>query len=264
MTTTTGDRAASWYQLLAAAVENPAGTQQLRALMQRAPTDPGFIAQALGTDDPAVIGRFLRAADAVLRGQEAQMDVSGAQRQMYLLQMELMQKQTVSTHATIEDFKLGMRNALKEAQLGYAITKWMYIVLFGLGILLVLIAVGAALLGRGGASSTWLGVIGGASTVATLLFGQQKALESSRADLMQLQIAVFSWLDNSVRLSTSVPMIAQKEGISAALLQELWQQSHKATAEVLELVQIYCEARAAADKAQKKSQKSKKDDDAGS
>ena len=160
--------------------------------------------------------------------------------------MTMMQQQAVSTHQTIERFKTGMQNALNEAESGYRITKWMYVTLFALGIALVVIAVITGLLGRGDTWSTALGIAGGAGTVVTLLFGQQKALESSRADLMQLEIAVFSWLDNIVRLNAAIPMIVQSTGLNAALLQELWTQSHRATADVLELVQKYCEPRATA------------------
>ena len=240
--------AAEWYRLLAAAATDPAAAQKLGAMVQRAMADQAFALANLGTNDPAAAQRFLKIADALLRGQNVQADLMQSQREMFLLQSELGKKQVVSTHETIERFKKGMQNALEEAESGYRVTKWMYIALFVLGVSLVVLAVVAGLLGRGDTWSTALGIVGGAGTVATLLFGQQKALESSRADLMQLEIAVFAWLDNSVRLSTSVPMMAQKGGITPPLLHEMWQQSHRATADVLELIQTYCEARPVAAK----------------
>lgn len=242
----TEDRTSEWYRLLAGAVGDPAAGQKLGATVQRALNDREFALAALGTNDSGAARRFLDVADAFLRGQNVQADLAHTQRDMYLLQMELGKEQVKSTHATIERFKKGMQNALEEAESGYRITKWMYLVLFALGISLVAVAVVAGLAGRGDKWSTALGVVGGAGTVATLLFGQQKALESSRADLMQLEIAVFAWLDNSVRLGTAASAMLQRSGPTPELLQEFWQQSHRATADVLELVQIYCEARPAA------------------
>lgn len=242
----TEDRTSEWYRFLAGAVADPGTAQQLGNLVQRAMTDRDFALATLGTNDSAAAHRFLDVADAVLRGQKVQADLAQTQRDMYLLQMELGKEQVKSTHATIERFKKGMQNALEEAESGYRITKWMYLVLFALGISLVIVAVVAGVTGRGDKWSTALGVVGGAGTVATLLFGQQKALESSRADLMQLEIAVFAWLDNSVRLGTAASAMLQRGGPTPELLQEFWKQSHRATAEVLELVQTYCEARPAA------------------
>lgn len=237
---------AGWYRLLANAVADPAAAQKLDAIVQRSLNDREFALATLGTNDSGAARRFLDVAEIFLRGKNVQADLAQTQRDMYLLQMELGKEQVKSTHATIERFKKGMQNALEEAESGYRITKWMYLVLFALGISLVLVAVVAGLAGRGDKWSTTLGVVGGAGTVATLLFGQQKALEWSRADLMQLEIAVFAWLDNSVRLGTAASAMLQRGGPTPELLQEFWKQSHQATAEVLELVQTYCEARPAA------------------
>jgi hypothetical protein len=239
----TDERTSEWYRLLAGAVGDPGASQKLGMMVQRAINDRGFALTNLGTDDGVAARRFLDVADAFLRGQNVQADLQQSQREMFLLQADLARKQVKSTHDTIERFKTGMQNALEEAESGYRITKWMYLVLFSLGVSLVVIAVIVGLMGRGDTWSTALGVIGGAGTIATLLFGQQKALESSRADLMQLEIAMFAWLDNSVRLGTSASVLLQNGGPTPALLQEFWQQSHRATADVLELVQTYCEAR---------------------
>jgi hypothetical protein len=237
-------RSAEWYRRMAAALEDPAAFQNLAATLQRSATNQDAALAGIGTDDPGEAKRFMRVADALLRGASIQADMMQMNRQVMMDQMEITKQQGQTTRDTVDRFKLGMQNALAEAESGYRITKWMYVTLFVLGIALVVTAVISGFIGQDAKWSTIIGLIGGAGTVAALLFGQQKALESSRADLMQLQIAVFSWLDNLVRLNTGVTMIVQSGAVTPALLQEVWQQSHRATAEVLELVQIYCEGRA--------------------
>ncbi|MEO7412851.1 MAG: hypothetical protein ABIZ81_05795 [Opitutaceae bacterium] len=249
------DRSSRFYHAFAAAVSDPVASQNLGIAVTRALNDWEFAVATFGAGDAAELRRFLQVADAFLRGQNVQTDMMQENRQMFILQMGLMREQAKSTHEIIERFKKGMRNALEEAEMGYRVTKWMYIILFALGIIVFVTGGIMGLLGRGDAWSVTLGIVGGAATLTTLLFGQQKALESSRADLMQLEIAVFSWLDNSVRLSTSVQSLTIKTGMTTELLQELWKQSHRATADVLDLVQTYCEARPSAKAAAAKSAK---------
>ena len=243
---TPDERSAAWYRLLAEAPENPAAFQHLVGTMQLAAKDQGAAAANIGARDPAEAARFFRVADTFLRGQAVQADMMQAQRQAYMQQMDLMRQQGVSTAVTVDRFKEGMRNAIAEAESGYRITKWMYVTLFVLGIALVALAAVCGVLGLGAAWGAGLAFVGGAGTVAAMLFRQQGALESSRADLMQLQIAVSSWLDNIVRLNTVATTIGQSGKFDAAMLREIWQQSHKATEDVLKLVQTYCENRAPA------------------
>lgn len=162
---------------------------------------------------------------------------------MMLEQFETMRDQGKMTQAMVTRFKQGMLNALEQAESGYTTTKWMYVTLFVLGVLLVL---GAAICGVLGIGATWgagLVFVGGAGTVAALLFRQQKALESSRVDLMQFQISVSAWLDNIVRLSAGVSGIAQTTPPTPELLGKIWEQSRQATADVLDLLQTYCEGK---------------------
>ena len=243
----TDERAAQKYRTLVSAMEDPSVGQTLGPAVQRAMVDHPFGLATFGPDEPMEIGRFVRLADAVFRGQMVQADMMATQRDMFLTQMGLMKAQALTTHQHIERFKKGLTTALEEAESGYRITKMMYITLFVLGVTVFVVGVVAGLLGLGTTLSTTIGVLGGAATLATLLFKQQKALESSRADLMQLEIAVFSWLDNCVRLSTSLQMLSQNgTKMTAELLENMWQQSHRATADVLDLIQTYCEDRPAA------------------
>lgn len=234
-------RLAGWYHLLAAALDNPAAQQQLNTILQRANQERAAPLALLGTDDVAEAQRFLQLANTVMQGRQVQHEIGQKHHAMMLENFENMREQGKMTQAMVTRFKEGMVNALKQAEAGYETTKWMYVTLFVLGVLLV---VGAAICGLLGIGATWgagLAFVGGAGTVAALLFRQQKALEASRVDLMQLQISVSAWLDNIVRLSAGVSAMAQTTPPTPELLGKIWDQSRQATADVLELLQTYCE-----------------------
>ncbi|MBL9200115.1 MAG: hypothetical protein JNL39_06390 [Opitutaceae bacterium] len=236
-------RIAGWYHLLAASLDNPAAQQQLNAIFQRANQERTPPLDLIGTPDPAEAHRFLQLAHAVNQGRMMQTELGQKNHAMMLEQADGMRDQGRSTRDMMERFKKGILHAIADAEVGYGITKWMYLILFGLGVLLVL---GAAICGVMGIGATWgagLVFVGGASTVAALLFRQQKALESSRVDLLQLQISVTAWLDNIVRFSGAVGVMSQTTAPTPELLAKIWDQSRQSTTDVLDMLQTYCEDR---------------------
>src|SRR5689334_5647542 len=69
------DRAAQKYRTLVAAMEDPNVGQNLGPAVQRAMVDHQFGLAHFGPDEPAEVGRFVRLADTLFRGQAVQADL---------------------------------------------------------------------------------------------------------------------------------------------------------------------------------------------
>jgi hypothetical protein len=114
----------------------------------------------------------------------------------------------------------------------------MYQISFYLGVLLIVVAVGVALLGREPLLPAVFGALGTADILAFFLLKPQERLQASRASLAQVQAALYNWFMDSVNLNTLMSKFDQKGDLSsaAAVSESLMQHTDK----TLEMLQKYC------------------------
>jgi DNA-binding ferritin-like protein (Dps family) len=157
---------------------------------------------------------------------------SGASQTQKMLEL------TNGTLDVAEDMQKGLKETLKQIDSAYRSTMHMYQISFYLGILLIIVAVGAALLGREPLLPSVFGTLGTANTLAFFLLKPQERLQASRASLAQIQAAMYNWFVDSVSLYTLKNAYMKRDDLAtAATMSEVGMQH---TEKTLDMLQRYC------------------------
>lgn len=161
---------------------------------------------------------------------------AGASQQAVLAQK--MQEQFFGTLEVAKEMKDGLKRTLEQIDSAYRSTMLMYQVSYYLGVLLVIVAVVVALMGREPLLSSVFGALGMIDLLAFFLLKPQERLQSSRASLAQIQAALYNWFIDSINLNTMMTKydqlgdLASVAGVSESLMNH--------TDKTLEMLQKYC------------------------
>lgn len=102
-----------------------------------------------------------------------------------------------SSKETIEAFRKGLCETIRQIETGFHLTSIMYNVAFYLGVGLIVFSVFYAVFSQGSLLSIAFGGFGILDIITFFITKPPQDLQSSRADLAQLQLAYYNWfLDN--------------------------------------------------------------------
>lgn len=185
------------------------------------------LSQHCGITDPNQIKEFAQIFELL---------VSGASQQGKLGQK--LEEQFFGTLEVATEMKEGLKRTIAQIDQAYRSTMLMYQISFYLGVLLILVAVGTALLGKESLLSSIFGTLGTADVIAFFLLKPQERLQASRASLAQVQAALYNWFIDSVNLNTLMNGFAKKEDFANAAVMSESLMLH--TDKTLEMLQKYC------------------------
>jgi hypothetical protein len=198
----------------------------------------GQLVEALRTDPQGTLGKFGISEPIEVRDFMAIFGLmfSGASQQSTLGQK--LQEQFFGTLEVAKEMKEGLKRTLEQIDRAYRATMLMYQISFYLGVLLIVVAAGFALLGRAPLLPAVFGTLGTADILAFFLLKPQERLQASRSSLAQVQAAMYNWFMDSVNLNTLMSKLDQKGdlGGAAAVSESLMQHTDK----TLEMLQKYC------------------------
>ncbi len=129
--------------------------------------------------------------------QQTQLDLAKIQLRQQVEMANQGTKGFVETMDVAKSMRDGLKKTIKQIDDAFNYTMWMYIISFGIGLALIVAAIWFARLGRDHLLTTI--VLGGLGTASTLTFFFTKPperLQSSRASLAQLQIALLAWFND--------------------------------------------------------------------
>jgi hypothetical protein len=161
---------------------------------------------------------------------------SGASQQSAIGQR--MREEGVATLDVAREMKEGLKRTLLQIDRAYRSTMLMYQISFYLGVVLILVALGVALIGKDPLLPAIFGALGTADIITFFLLKPQERLQASRASLAQVQAALYNWFMDSVNLNTLMGKFDLKGDLpgAAAVSETLLQHTDK----TLEMLQKYC------------------------
>ncbi len=208
------------YQLLRRTLTDGQLVEELRI-------DPQGVLQRCGITDPDESSDFIAIFGLMFSGASQQTELG----------MKI-QEQFFGTLEVAKEMKEGLKRTLEQIDRAYRSTMLMYQVSFYLGVLLILVAVGTALLGREPLLSAVFGTLGTADLLVFFLVKPQERLQASRSNLAQVQAALYNWFMDSVNLNTLMGKYDQQGDLegAASVAETLMQHTDK----TLEMLQKYC------------------------
>ena len=138
-----------------------------------------------------------------------------------------------TTMAVAEEMAAGLKHTISQIDKAFKSTNVMYQISFYLGVLLIVAAAASALFSDKVLLSAIFGTIGTIDILTFFLTRPQEELQSSRANLAQIQAALYNWFINSANLNN----ILAKDIERAPSISEL-QMAH--TEKTLEMLEKYC------------------------
>lgn len=212
-------------------------------------TDPGFFGmvmaapdvaiQSAGITDPAdvfVVRSVISAASSSAMPPDLKAKMVKDQAEM-LDQYRAGQK---STMEVIEGLKGALKTTLKQIDEGFKSTKLMYQVSFYLGVFLILLAAALAVFRGTELLSSVFGGLGIADFVAYFITKPPEALEKSRADLAQLQMAIYTWFNDNYNWNTLLGMEGNKGMVNLEYLKSVSAAMLDSTHKTMSDIEAYC------------------------
>jgi hypothetical protein len=213
------------YTVLGKALADP----QFRSQLLKA---PDVVLAQESIDDPQLRNQICSLLSAVEQGQVAAQGIldSGLQERNDTLEV-------------VQKMKVGLNQTLNQIDRAFRSTMFMYKVLFYLGVALVIVATVSAFTLQGSPSKL-PAIFGSLGTLDMLIFflkDPQEKIQSSRADLAQLQAALYSWFMDSTNQRTVLGSIMQEKPFDVELFDRVSKIIANSTATTLDLIQTYCE-----------------------
>lgn len=198
--------------------------------------------------DGALVARLQQNPESTLRQEGVpEHEIPAVLQILVLMQVGAAQQQAVaakyeaqldSTLAVATEMKEGLKNTLEQIDAAFKSTMRMYEVSFYLGVGLVIAAVVGAFVGADPLLPAVFGALGILDVLAFFLVKPQEGLQSSRANLAQIQAAMYNWFMDSVNLNTLMSSLHQ-QGLNKDVL-EISVRLLDHTDRTLEMLQKYC------------------------
>ena len=113
-----------------------------------------------------------------------------------------------------DGFQAGLLGVVRQIDIGYRITMWMYTAAFALGMLMMLAALVGAFI-RPGNTNLYLAGLGAADVITFLIFKPAQDLQASRGNLAQLQAAFFAWINDVHNWNRYLDSLEKESGKNA-------------------------------------------------
>lgn len=113
-----------------------------------------------------------------------------------------------------DGFQAGLLGVVRQIDIGYQVTMWMYTAAFALGMLMMLAALVGALI-RPDNTNLYLAGLGAADVIIFLIFRPAQDLQASRGNLAQLQAAFFAWINDVHNWNRYLDLLEKESGNNA-------------------------------------------------
>lgn len=181
--------------------------------------------------DPDEATAVMQMFDLMFSGVVSQQEAN----QRVLEQLTEAQKDTL---AVAKQMKMGLQRTLEQIDSAYRSTMLMYQITFYLGVVLIVVAVGATLFGREPLLPAVFGTLGIIDLLAFFLFNPQERLQASRSSLAQVQAALYNWFMDSVNLNAIMSRHDQSRDFEGAA--KISESLLLHTEKTLDMLQKYC------------------------
>jgi uncharacterized membrane protein YkgB len=151
-----------------------------------------------------------------------------------------MQKRTLEVAQEMQE---GLKQTVRQIDEAFRVTMNMYQVSFYLGVVLIVVAVAVALiphLAPNGLLPSVFGSLGILDILTFFLAKPQEALQSSRANLVQLQAALYSWYSDIYNLNSALALFQQQGTLDQANMLSISEKQMEHTERTLAMLQKYC------------------------
>jgi hypothetical protein len=195
--------------------------------------DPVGTLAAAGIDDPAQRQELLNILN-LLAGAAA----GGTEQQQALA--PLMQESLKETFGVVTRMKDGLKTTVTQIDEAFQSTMLMYQVSFYLGVALVVVAIGFALVTKGSLLPMVLGGLGTADILTFFFTKPPERLQSSRASLAQLQIALLNWFNDVINQNAFLAQLNQQGVLDMNTFEHLSDVQMEHTERIMRVLQTYC------------------------
>jgi hypothetical protein len=195
--------------------------------------DPAGALAMAGIDDPAQ----RQEVAAILTLLQAGAGVGNAQQETLA---PLMQESLKETFDVITRMKDGLKATVTQIDEAFQSTMLMYQVSFYLGVALIVAAIVFALVARASLLPIVLGGLGTADILTFFFTKPPERLQSSRASLAQLQIALLNWFNDVINQNAYLAQLNQQGGLDLIKFQQLSDVQMDHTERIMRVLQTYC------------------------
>lgn len=197
--------------------------------MRELTLNPDQTIQQNGVTDPGEI--------TILK-QLISLSISGAKQAQQ--SQEFIQQQLNTTTETTESFKSGLRKTIEQIDSGFRSTMLMYKVAFYLGVVLIIVAGYAALIDELSLLSIIFSGVGILDILAFFITKPAQNLQTSRANLAQLQAAFFNWFIDIYNWNSYLMHLNNTNQVEFSKMKEVSDVLLANTGQTMSLIQQYC------------------------
>jgi len=195
--------------------------------------DPAGALAMAGIDDPSQRQELATILNLLKAGAAA----GGAQQQALT---PLMQESLKETFDVITRMKDGLKATVTQIDEAFQSTMLMYQVSFYLGVALVVAAIGFAMVTKGSLLPMVLGGLGTADILTFFFTKPPERLQSSRASLAQLQIALLNWFNDVINQNSYLAQLNQRDALDMNTFEHLSDVQMEHTERIMRVLQTYC------------------------
>ena len=146
------------------------------------------------------------------------------------------QKSIDTTHNTADVFKTGLENTVKQINRGFQLTMYMYLCVFIVGVLMLGFSVYMAITTEKEFISVMFGGMGLASVLSFFFSKTLIELQRSRAELAQVQAALFSWF---IDLTNWNSLLLRKQNITVKDMKVVSDEQISKTEQTVKMISTY-------------------------
>jgi hypothetical protein len=136
--------------------------------------------------------------------------------------------------------KDGLKTTVTQIDEAFQSTMLMYQVSFYLGVALVVASIGFAAVTKGSLLPMVLGGLGTADILTFFFTKPPERLQSSRASLAQLQIALLNWFNDVINQNAYLAQLNQQGALDMNTFEHLSDVQMEHTERIMRVLQAYC------------------------
>jgi len=218
------------YSVIRAAMNDGEFVARLR-------TDPMATLASAGIDSPEQRQEVLNILNLLAAGANANAAAGASQHQAI---GPLNEEALKETYSVVTKMKDGLKTTVAQIDAAFQSTMLMYQVSFYLGVALIVAAIGFALVVKGSLLPMVLGGLGTADILTFFFTKPPESLQSSRASLAQLQIALLNWFNDLINQNAYLAQLNNQGALDLATFQRLSDVQMEHTERIMRVLQTYC------------------------
>lgn len=144
------------------------------------------------------------------------------------------------TMDTIKKYRTTLKSALDQIDTGFRTTSRMYQIAFYLGVFLILSSVALAVFKGTSLFSTAFAGLGVSDFIAYFFTKPPESLERSKADLAQLQMALYNWFNDNYNWNSFIATVASVRPVQYADMKQVSDGMSDSTEKAMAAIEAYC------------------------